>query len=537
MPIAPEREPDHETSVSDAVIAPTALVSSVSADMPVSSTVAVSSAASTNIIDVFHLPRGFEVRSYATHDIVTAQGVRHLRYPTISADDVTRLANHLAEARNRRLATMRVDDIVDVLAQAALLWGDPNFELRQQAELLVPAITGYDPDMVRIELKRYMRQFRRRELMRFLDAEIDQPAMLDEFRPNKAGGYSRYVGPRLTFQVFSSNVPAIPVWSIVMTLLVKGAILGKSSMSEPVMSAFFAATIAMIDPDLGDAIAVVPWKGGSEHLEDAAIAASDAVIVYGSSTTTKLLAAKVGTDKPCLGYGAKIGLAFVGREALRPDNYADTIHRIAVDVATYDQQSCLAPQTVFVEKGGAVTAREAAQLLGGELEGQQRKYPRAYLSEAENMAIQRARNDMEMRTLMGESAAVISSANGTAWSVLYRESAAGEPAPAVTELMSPLNRTVNVVAVDDLMEAANALENCRGWLQSCGVAVSSERLFSLANVLSRFGVDRICPIGDMDRAKSGWHHDGGFNLIDLLRAVDIERGADMFADRFDMDME
>ncbi|MFY0930676.1 acyl-CoA reductase, partial [Lactobacillus paragasseri] len=92
----------------------------------------------------------------------------------------------------------------------------------------------------------------------------------------------------------------------------------------------------------------------------------------GSSQTTKVSAGKVAGSKPCLGYGAKVGLAFIGREALRPDTYADTVHRVAVDIATYDQQSCLAPQTVFVETDGALTPREVAQLLGGELENQQR---------------------------------------------------------------------------------------------------------------------------------------------------------------------
>ena len=66
---------------------------------------------------------------------------------------------------------MSVNDILDIVIDAAQLWADPDFELRRQAELLIPAITGYEPDMVRIELKRYMRQFRRRELLRFLDSE------------------------------------------------------------------------------------------------------------------------------------------------------------------------------------------------------------------------------------------------------------------------------------------------------------------------------------------------------------------------------
>ena len=332
--------------------------------------------------------------------------------------------------------------------------------------------------------------------------------MLDEFRPNKAGGYSKYVGPALTYQVFSSNVPGIPVWSMAMTLLVKGAILGKSSFSEPVMPAFFARSIAMVNSDLADAIAVVPWKGGSQQLEDSAIDAADAVIVYGSSQTTKLIAGKVAGSKPCLGYGAKVGLAFIGREALRPDTYADTVHRVAVDIATYDQQSCLAPQTVFVETDGALTPREVAQLLGGELENQQRKYPRSVLSDAENVAIQRARTDAEMRALMGGKAAVFASGHSTAWSVLYRELDGSGADEDVASLMSPLNRTVNVVAVPDLLDAARRLTSCRGWLQSCGVAVDSTRLFGLADTLAEVGVNRICPLGEMDRAKSGWHHDG-----------------------------
>lgn len=185
-----------------------------------------------------------------------------------------------------------------------------------------------------------MRQFRRRELLRFLDSEIGQPSMLDEFRPNKAGGYSKYVGPALTYQVFSSNVPGIPVWSMAMTLLVKGAILGKSSFSEPVMPAFFARSIAMVDSDLADAHCGGSMEGrlaaarGFSHrcgrCRDCLRFFADYQIDCG----------QVAGSKPCLGYGAKVGLAFIGREALRPDTYADTVHRVAVDIATYDQQSC-----------------------------------------------------------------------------------------------------------------------------------------------------------------------------------------------------
>ena len=227
-------------------------------------------------IDVFHLPSGVDVVLRNSMSRHIGWGGSVLRYPRLDGSKVTSLAKQLVDVRNRTLAAMSVNDILDIVADAAQLWADPDFELRRQAELLIPAITGYEPDMVRIELQTVYAPVQRRELLRFLDSEIGQPSMLDEFRPNKAGGYSKYVGPALTYQVFSSNVPGIPVWSMAMTLLVKGAILGKSSFSEPVMPAFFARSIAMVNSDLADAIAVVPWKGGSQQIEDSAIDAADA---------------------------------------------------------------------------------------------------------------------------------------------------------------------------------------------------------------------------------------------------------------------
>ena len=87
----------------------------------------------------------------------------------------------------------------------------------------------------------------------------------------------------------------------------------------------------------------------------------------------------MSAGKPFLSYGARIGFSLIGREALRADTHVQTVHRMAVDVATYDQQSCLAPQTIFVERGGAISPAQTAELLASELDSQQRKYPRSTL--------------------------------------------------------------------------------------------------------------------------------------------------------------
>lgn len=152
-----------------------------------------------------------------------------------------------------------------------------------------------------------------------------------------------------------------------MSLLTKSAIIGKSSFDEPLMPVLFARSLAQIDPDLADALAVVPWRGGTVELEDMAIGEANAVIAYGSSHTTEAIRPRVGAGKPFLSYGARIGFSLIGREALRADTHVQTVHRMAVDVATYDQQSCLAPQTIFVERGGAISPAQTAELLAREL--------------------------------------------------------------------------------------------------------------------------------------------------------------------------
>lgn len=327
-------------------------------------------------VDIFHAPRDFEFHDFDTRNVTASDGgTATLRFPRLDADAVHALAASVRRHRAEKLARYSTDGIVDVIARAKNRGRIREYPERRLAERLIPAVTGYDASMVRIELKWYTRMFRRCA-PRFVDDELNCPQMLDEYRPNRSGGYTRLYGPELSFHVFSSNVPGIPVWSMTMGLLTKSAILGKSSFDEPLMPVLFARSLASVDPDMADALAIVPWRGGTVDLEDAAIGEADAVVAYGSSHTTEAIRPRVRAGKPFLSYGAN-GFSLIGREGALRATYAGTVHRMAIDVATYDQQSCLAPQTMFVERGGAMSPAQVAELLASELDGQQRKYPRS----------------------------------------------------------------------------------------------------------------------------------------------------------------
>jgi hypothetical protein len=95
-----------------------------------------------------------------------------------------------------------------------------------------------------------------------------------------------------------------------------------------------------------------------------------------------------------------------------------------------------------------------------------------------------------------------------------------------------MNRTVCVVAVDQMASVIRLIAGQKMYLQSAGVAASPEELFVLASELGAAGVTRICAIGAMTAPEAGWHHDGRFSLLDLVRMVDIEATTEHAAEAF-----
>jgi hypothetical protein len=81
---------------------------------------------------------------------------------------------------------------------------------------------------------------------------------------------------------------------------------------------------------------------------------------------------------------------------------------------------------------------------------------------------------------------------------------------------------VRVKPVDDAVAVPDLLGPVQRYLQTAGVALPEPRLLALADRLGRLGLDRVCPLGQMPDPSPGWHHDGRYNVLDLLRWTDVE---------------
>jgi hypothetical protein len=95
-----------------------------------------------------------------------------------------------------------------------------------------------------------------------------------------------------------------------------------------------------------------------------------------------------------------------------------------------------------------------------------------------------------------------------------------------------LNRTIKIVAVDQLEDAVPRIAPLKGFLQTVGIAAPPGELFRLAGLLGQVGVTRICALGHMTTPEAGWHHDGRFNLLDLVTLAEIDQSAEQAADGF-----
>lgn len=426
-----------------------------------------------------------------------------------------------AAARDR-LASMPVMEIVDAVDRAIARMLDARDPARREMDRLLPIASGFDPEMTRLGINAGLKTFRRPQLLRFLAEDFPDPGVLDGFRPRAKGGWTRACGPHLLAHVWAGNVPGLPVWSLVSGLLVKAGNIGKVSSDEPLFASWFARVLAEVEPRLADALAVVWWPGGDTALEQVLCRQADVLKVYGGDAAIAAWQRQLPAGKRLLPHGYKLSAGLVSATALDTRQAQLTARQAALDVLHWDQQGCYSPQLFYVERNARVSPHAFACHLAGELAALQHTFPRRALSLEEAAAVAGWRQALELDQLRGESVELLGPTDAP-WCVAYRDTPQA-PQPGA------LNRTACVMAVDSLDQAVSLLSRQGQILQTVGLAASPEELFRLAPLLAQAGASRICALGAMTRPEPGWHHDGRFSLLDLVRMVDIEDSAEQAAE-------
>lgn len=484
-----------------------------------------SNAATNEVFKAGYLPglRHDEVHWKRVH-LGTPNDALTVELPELSTEQFKTLASRIRQASRTHLKSLRVSDIVRGIdsAIARLLNADDPY--RQALERLLPRATGFDADMVRLGLNSYLQTFRALQLQRFVTEDFANPKLLDEFQARPKGGWGKAIGPDILVHVWAGNVPALPLWSFVSGLLVKAGSIGKVASAEPIFASLFARLLAEVEPRWADCFAVVWWQGGDDAVERCVFAEADVVLAYGGNAALGGMQDRMPVTTRFLPHGHKLSFGMVSKAALSVLRGQTAARAAALDIARYDQQGCYSPHVFYVQRGGQVAPLEFAQHLASELAALTAKFARRTLTLEEAASVGSWRERHEFESLRQTGHCVLGDAS-QAITVVYADT------PQRLQ-PGPLNRCALVVAVDSLQDVMPLVEPQRAYLQTVGLAAAPDELLALGEALGQAGVTRICALGAMTSPEAGWHHDGRFSLLDLVRMVDIDQSAELAAERF-----
>lgn len=470
-------------------------------------------------VDTYYLPKDLrdQVKGFRT-EVFEDEGVAiHLNIPMVDKTLIENLAGYLKKSREIYLSRLSIKRIINILDEASRKWLQRDYPYRELALKTIPVITGFSREVVEASIDAEMESSLGEDMWRALCSEMKNPLFLDDFQYSpELNGYTRAYGPELIVSIFSENIPALPHLSFMRSALVKAACLGKGAAGEPTFAPLYLKTIEEIDPEMAKCMAVLYWRGGEAEIETAAFDQADAVILFGGIETCKSLLEKIPRQVKALIHGHKLGFGVIGRKGLTHQGLEELAQAVAQDCSMFDQQACLAPHVYYLEEGGEVSPKVFCQALAKAMEAILLKMPRGKISSGEAAAIHQLRGRYELRELKGEDVLLLTSQQGTGWTVVYEKN------PGVFS-PSPLNRFIRICGVEDISQILPILKSIGPYLQNAAVAIGDEREKEFIKRLGELGVARITSPGKMSVPTMMWHHDGISPLAALLRWCDIEK--------------
>lgn len=406
-------------------------------------------------------------------------------------------------------------EILDVVDRVGRMWADPADPARRAARAALAENHGVPERAIERVLEAGFTgagggpRYTRDGLRSWIGAELGDARVLDDWVEIE-GRARRAFGPRLLVVLCARGVPTTPVEDLVAALCVKAPVWLKPATGADDLAQRFASTIAAEDARLGEGIETAGWP---ENAAGEVFARAEVVVATGRESTLGSVRATLGSDARMVPHGPRLSVALVLREALAERDR--TIGDLAADVALAGQTGCLSPVVVYVEAEPAHVEAMVGPLHGACGERW------AGSARRESPAAERAAWG-EWFALAGVERAAgtgLAFAGGPddAWSVRAVARATPPDPP-------PAPRIVTLAPVEDAGVVAELCSSRRGRVATVGVAGPAERRKAIALALAEAGVERVAPLGTMQRPPLGWRRDGRPTLGDLVRWVDREEG-------------
>jgi hypothetical protein len=439
---------------------------------------------------------------------------------TLSAAMIGEACQTLKRNRQRYLASRSTHSLVNVLSGVARDWLEPDYPFRRLALEQGPAATGFPRATLAGGLDSFFKQLTPENFHALLEQDLGHARRLDELVSAEAEHKSHRaaiaIAPELLAHIAAGNLPIPTLISIVLGVLVRSAQFVKCATGATLLPRLFAHSLYNAEPKLGACLEIAEWPGGDHTLADALFSEADCVTATGSDSALAAVSLRLPAGTRFLGYGHRLSFAYVTSRVLSGLHARKIVERAAADVVAWNQLGCLSPHVIYVEEGGELSAERFAEALAQELERREAREPRGELPVQAAAAISSRRSIYEVRAAHSPDTRLWRSPGSTAWTVVYEADPRFQP--------SCLNRFIYVKGVKNLTDALQNADSVRGKVSTVGLAAPEDQARHLATELARWGVTRVCPLGQMQDPPLAWRHDGRPALGDLITWTDWERG-------------
>ena len=438
---------------------------------------------------------------------------------TLTPSMIAEACQTLKRNREQYLAARSTSHLVKVIGETTENWLQPDYPFRRLALEVGPSVTGFPHATLVRGLDAFFRELTRENLHALLVQELGHAHRLDEMSApaaeSKLDRAAMARGPELLAHFAAGNIPSPTLLSIVLGLLVRSAQFVKCSSGTSFLPRLFAHSIYEADPKLASCLELAEWRGGDPALEESLFAEADCVTATGSDETLASIQQRLPRRARFLGHGHRVSFGYVAHGVLSGFGLKKVVTRAAEDVIAWNQLGCLSPHLIYVETGGAISPEQFAENLAEALALYEANEPRGEIG-VEDAAIIASRRDFYgVRAAASTDTRLWCSDNSTAWTVVHEADARFQ--------LSCLHRFVYVKGVANLAEALRQAESVRGQVSTVGLAAPDDQSQSLATELARWGVTRVCPLGQMQNPPLTWRHDGRPALGDLITWTDWEQ--------------
>jgi hypothetical protein len=438
---------------------------------------------------------------------------------TLTPTMITEACQTLKRNREQYLAPRSTAQLIRVLSETAGNWLEPDYPFRRLALEAGPSVTGFQRPTLARGLDAFFSELTRENFHALLVQDLGHAHRLDEMSaPASESSRSRVAlarGPELLAQITAGNIPGPTLSSIALGLLVRSAQFVKCASGTSFLPRLFAHSLYEVDPKLASCLEIAEWRGGERPLEDALFAEADCVTATGNDETMAAIQQRLPRRVRFLGYGHRASFGYIARGVLSGFGAKKLVARAADDVVAWNQLGCLSPHLIYVESGGALSSEQFAEELSEELKRREADEPRGELPVELAATIAARRDFYRVRAAASRETRLWCSEGSTAWTVVHEADARFQ--------LSCLHRFVYVKSAPNLAEALRRAESVRGQVSTVGLAAPEDEAQSMVTELARWGVTRVCPLGQMQKPPLTWRHDGRPSLGELVMWTDWEQ--------------